>query len=70
MAHDREMARLFGMPAPAAQTAETLQIGHVLGSQGAALSMRNLEPLHYVSCYVDLESVRPGKPLIPDLYEG
>jgi hypothetical protein len=29
--------------------------------------MQNLEPLHYVNCFVDLESLRPGKPLIPEL---
>lgn len=67
IAEEVRMARFFGTPAPAAQKTQTLTISHVLGSQGAALPMQNLEPLHYVSCYVDLESLRPGNPPIAEL---
>ena len=69
IAHEVRMAGIFGGPSPRAQQTQTLAISHVLGSQGAALPMQNLEPLHYVSCYVDLESLRPGKPLIPEFGE-
>jgi hypothetical protein len=63
------MYEALGMPVPAGtvKSAHTLQIANVLGSQGAALPMQNLEPLHYVTCCVDLESLRPGKPPIPEL---
>jgi hypothetical protein len=37
----------------------------VLGS--VPIKMPNLEPLHYISCYCDLESLRPAEPLIPEL---
>lgn len=37
----------------------------VLGS--VPIKMPNLEPLHYIGCYCDLESLRPAEPLIPEL---
>ncbi|MDA0970505.1 MAG: FYVE zinc finger domain-containing protein [Planctomycetota bacterium] len=49
---------------PAVQQAQTLSISHVLGSAPSA--MPNLEPLHYVTCYVDLESLRPAQPLLAE----
>jgi len=60
-------AQYLGGMIPQAQTTQTLAIHHVLGSQGAALPMQNLEPLHYVTCYVDLESLQPGQPVIFEL---
>lgn len=36
-------------------------------SQGAPPQMRPLDPYHYVSCYVDLESLQPGQPVLPTL---
>jgi len=63
------MARIFGGPSPRAQQTQTQVISHVLGTGGATLPMQSLEPLHYVSCYVDLESLRQGKPLIPEFGE-
>jgi len=62
-------ARIFGEPSPRAQQTQTRVISHVLGTGGATLPMQSLEPLHYVSCYVDLESLRQGKPLIPEFSE-
>lgn len=66
IANQVAMARMFGMPAPAAERAQILTIGHVLGSQ-MGLPMQNLEPRHFVACYVDLGSLGAGKPVIPEL---
>jgi hypothetical protein len=69
IADEVRMARILRMPAPRAQQTQTRVISHVLGTGGATLPMQSLEPLHYVSCYVDLESLRQGKPLIPEFGE-
>ena len=69
IADEVRMARMLRVPAPRAQQTQTRVISHVLGTGGATLPMQSLEPLHYVSCYVDLESLRQGKPLIPEFGE-
>ena len=69
IAHEVRMAGIFGGPSPRAQQTQTRVISHVLGTGGPTLPMQSLEPLHYVSCYVDLESLRQGKPLIPEFGE-
>jgi hypothetical protein len=35
--------------------------------QGAQIQMPPLDPLHYVSCHVDLEGLLPGNPVLPAL---
>jgi hypothetical protein len=69
IADEVRMARMLRVPAPQAQQTQTRVISHVLGTGGATLPMQSLEPLHYVSCHVDLESLRQGKPLIPEFGE-
>jgi hypothetical protein len=46
-------------------SANSWSSSEVLGS--VPIKMPNLEPLHYISCYCDLESLRPAEPLIPEL---
>jgi hypothetical protein len=46
-------------------SANSWRSSKVLGS--VPIRMPNLEPLHYISCYCDLESLRPAEPLIPEL---
>jgi hypothetical protein len=69
IADEVRIARALRMPAPRAQQTQTREISHVLGTGGSTLPMQSLEPLHYVSCYVDLDSLRQGKPLIPEFSE-
>jgi hypothetical protein len=49
------------------KNARALHVDHVLGSGGAPLTKQILESQHYVSCFVDLASLRPGEALIPEL---
>ncbi len=48
------------------QQAQTLKLDHVI-SQGGPRAMQQLDAFHYVNCYVDLESLLPGQPVLPEL---
>jgi len=51
---------------PRPQRANSLHLDQPI-SQGAPPQVRPLDPYHYVSCYVDLESLQPGQPVLPTL---
>lgn len=51
-------------------SAGTKQFHHVLGKakeNGEFVTKQELEPLRYCACYVSLESLKPGQPILPEL---
>lgn len=59
---------------PRAQRANSLHLDHVIGEgpvtwwpAAAEGATTPLDSYHYVSCYVDLESLQPGQPVLPEL---